>query len=201
MEEKTFKNLDGNSLKRRKITILKQVGNVIEADIELAEKPSVEATPITADVMNEFQNKINTAVSTSGAALSASKAAQKKSEDALTASEKANTNSEDAKNLATEANEKATNAERLAADALTQNTKEKGSLVYDGETLIPIFKANEKLNISQGQNNANKVMTTNEDGEIVASSFMQIGEYKIHSEINPETGKKSLIIDIPDEED
>lgn len=54
MEEKIFKNLEDENLKRRKITILKQTGNVIEADVEFAGEIDSEATPITAEIMNEF---------------------------------------------------------------------------------------------------------------------------------------------------
>ncbi len=166
MKEITFTNLEGNNLNRRKITVLKQNGNEILADIEFAGEVNNEATPITAEIMEEFQSNINNALS--------------KSEDAINQFSK---------------------VQKLEEDILRQVEEKLGSVVYEKDVAVPTFNADTKLNVAQGEENVNKVMVTDQNGKVVPSSAIYIGGYKLYSKDDAETGKSTLIIEFPNEEE
>lgn len=200
MEDIIFNNLKGTNLNRRKITILKQTGNVLEANVEFAGEVGSEATPITAEVMNNFQTKINNALTNSNVALEKFNKAEEDFTKVEEKSDKALEISRTAEENSISANTKATNAESLASEALNHVTEKQGSKIFENDELISTFNADKKLNATQGENNANKIMVTDESGKIIPSSILQIGEYKLYSKINNETGKSSLIIELPAEE-
>lgn len=181
MEELEFTNLEGDNLKRRKITIVSQTGNEIIADIDFIEDVKGSATPITAQIMNDFKKDIALAKSKSGEALESSVEAKTDSADALANSNTALT--------------KAESAESAVNEALTRIIEEGGSVVTKNGQKITPFETTDKLDVKQGAENANKIMVTNENGNIVPSSVLQIGDYKIYEEVDPETGVKSLVIE------
>ena len=56
-----FQDRTGTNLNRKKITIISQTPNEIIADIERADNPTIEGTPINASVFNAFQQSIDNA--------------------------------------------------------------------------------------------------------------------------------------------
>lgn len=58
MEQTSFLDRVSSYPGRKKIKILSQTADTIVADVELADEPSVEGTPINATVMSRFQQGI-----------------------------------------------------------------------------------------------------------------------------------------------
>ncbi len=167
MEEKIFKNLEDENLKRRKITILKQTGNVIEADVEFAGEIDSEATPITAEIMNEFQQNIKNAVSRA---------------------DKFEGLAEGARIISNEAKE-------IAEEALEQVVEKQGTKVYEHGELVSAFYADKKLSTVQGETNSNKILVTDENGVVEPSNIIPLGNgTKLYTEID-ENNDVSLIFE------
>ena len=109
----TFKNRRSKFPNRRKITILEQNANVIKADIEFADEPEEQGTPINAEMLNDFKNEIYNAVDTANNAESTANAAQ-------SLSSSANQTASSALSSANEALQKSN-----AADTLSKQTQQK----------------------------------------------------------------------------
>ena len=65
-----FQNRQGSNLNRKRLRIVSQTAEEIIADVERADSPTVEGTPIDASVMNQFQSEIDTANSNASTAVS-----------------------------------------------------------------------------------------------------------------------------------
>lgn len=65
-----FKDRTGSNLNRRKLKIISQTAEEMIVDVERADKPDDEGTPINADIMNQLQKEIDTANINSSSAIS-----------------------------------------------------------------------------------------------------------------------------------
>ncbi len=101
-----FKNRESTNKNRKRIKIISQTPKEIIADIERADSDVTEVgTLINAQVFNDFQSEINSAVSTSQNALNTAATANTKSDTAIATANSAKTESETALTLANEAKE------------------------------------------------------------------------------------------------
>jgi len=115
-----FVNRQGENLNRKRLRIISQTANEIIADIERADTPSVEGTPINATTMNQFQQEIDTANSTASSAVSTANSAVSTANTALST---ANTASQNATSAVSTANTASQNATEAVSTANAANAK------------------------------------------------------------------------------
>ena len=89
------------------------------------------------------------------------------------------------------------NLQDVAYDALNQVTNKMGSVVNENGSPVNSFDADKKLNVDQGTANANKVMTTDNSGQIVASDSIQFNNCKMYLGTDS-NGEQSYIIEFLD---
>ena len=108
-----FQNRQGTNLNRKRLRIVSQTAEEIIADVERADNPTVEGTPIDASTMNQLQSEIDTANSNASSAVST----------ANSAASTANTASQNASAAVTTANAAASDAASAVTTANAANTK------------------------------------------------------------------------------
>ena len=69
------------------------------------------------------------------------------------------------------------------------------------EDIYKLIEAQKKVDISQTETNANKVMVTDEKGDIVPSKVIPVGVCKCYTEGNLNTGEYAFVIEFPEEAD
>lgn len=154
---------------RKRLTIIQQNSNEIIADIENADEPTVAGTPITAEVMNNFQSEINTANQNSISAVGTANTASGNASTALSNSQTALTNSQAAVTTANTANTKADTA-ISTANAAQAKALEVESLLADGGTIVKINNvAQTTINFSSDPQTQIDNKLTNNETSIKAS--------------------------------
>ena len=99
-----FENRQSEHPNRRRLTIIEQQGNDMIVDIARAETSvSTQGTPLTAEILNNWNDTVNTSKNTADSALTAANEAKEKSENALSKATTAETNANTAKSSATSA--------------------------------------------------------------------------------------------------
>lgn len=194
-----FKNRQAQN--KNQVVITTENGDSFSATITRDDNPVAggEGTPIAAEIFNNLKETADQSKQDSTKALLEVDKINIELDKAIKKSTKAEEDSFSAKTLASAANQMSSDAQKLAREAL-EYTFEQGSKVYENEEYLPYFRAETKLNSAQGQDNANKVMTTDKDGNIVPSSLIKIGGFKLFSKVNPITGQNSLVIEFPKED-
>ena len=69
------------------------------------------------------------------------------------------------------------------------------------EDIYKLIEAQKKVDISQTETNANKVMVTDEKGDVVPSKVIPVGVCKCYTEGDLNTGEYSFVIEFPEEAD
>ena len=69
------------------------------------------------------------------------------------------------------------------------------------EDIYKLIEAQKKVDISQTETNANKVMVTDEKGDIVPSKVIPVGVCKCSTEGDLNTGEYAFVIEFPEEAD
>lgn len=69
------------------------------------------------------------------------------------------------------------------------------------EDIYKLIEAQKKVDISQTETNANKVMVTDEKGDVVPSKVIPVGVCKCYTEGNLNTGEYAFVIEFPEEVD
>lgn len=191
MEETTkrFQNRVSSTPNRRRIKIISQTPTEIVANIEMDDNPTVVGTPISADVLNEWDSdvllakqKCVTAETNAANALAVANLADGKSDNATT--------------LATTAGEIANEAKTIAQKAIEQVITKQGTKVTENGVVMENFNADTKVNIAQSS--ANKALVTDNLGNVVTSSIIPVGDMKIYQEEDDESGF-SLVIEFPEQ--
>lgn len=111
-----FQNRQGSNLNRKRLRIVSQTAEEIIADVERADSPTVEGTPIDASVMNQFQSEIDTANSNASTAVSTANTASQNASNAVSTANIASQNASNAVSTANAANAKALYVESQLAD-------------------------------------------------------------------------------------
>ena len=92
------------------------------------------------------------------------------------------------------------NIQDIAYEALNQVTQKQGTIVQENGAYVNTFYADKKLDINQGASNANKVMTTDNSGNISPSDSIklndsiQLNDCKIYVD-NDSNGELSYVIE------
>ena len=66
--------------------------------------------------------------------------------------------------------------------------------------IYSLIEAQKKVDISQGSANANKIMVTDDNGNIITSKIIPVGVCKLYTEADLDTGEYSFVFEFPDEE-
>ena len=111
-----FQNRQGSNLNRKRLRIVSQTAEEIIADVERADNPTVEGTPIDATVMNQFQSEIDTANSNASTAVSTASTAASNAASALSTANAASQTASTAASTASDAKTKADYVETQLAD-------------------------------------------------------------------------------------
>lgn len=119
METTDFKDRKPTYPGRKKLTILSQTANSMMVDVEYADEPIHEGTPINAEVMTKFQQGIIDANTNSENAITTANIAKSNSENAVTTSNTANINSENAVIVANESKDIAQNSNEKSDIAIS----------------------------------------------------------------------------------
>lgn len=69
------------------------------------------------------------------------------------------------------------------------------------EDIYKLIEAQKKVDISQTETNANKVMVTDEKGDVVPSKVIPVGVCKCYTEGDLNTGEYAFVIEFPEEAD
>lgn len=69
------------------------------------------------------------------------------------------------------------------------------------EDIYKLIEAQKKVDISQTETNANKVMVTDEKGDVIPSKVIPVGVCKCYTEGDLNTGEYSFVIEFPEEAD
>ena len=69
------------------------------------------------------------------------------------------------------------------------------------EDIYKLIESQKKVDISQTETNANKVMVTDEKGDVVPSKVIPVGVCKCYTEGDLNTGGYSFVIEFPEEAD
>lgn len=69
------------------------------------------------------------------------------------------------------------------------------------EDIYKLIEAQKKVDISQTETNANKVMVTDEKGDVIPSKVIPVGVCKCYTEGNLNTGEYAFVIEFPEEAD
>lgn len=67
------------------------------------------------------------------------------------------------------------------------------------EDIYKLIEAQKKVDISQTETNANKVMVTDEKGDVVPSKVIPVGVCKCYTEGDLNTGEYAFVIEFPEE--
>lgn len=155
MENIVFKNRESHFPNRRKIKIISQNANEILADVEMADEPTEEGTPVTAQILSSWQNAIVESNTIAEAANTTANTAESNSESAINTANTANINSNTAVNTANEANTKsdnavlvANNANATAENALRTVVEKQGTVVTENGIYQPTFNADTKVSVT-----------------------------------------------------
>lgn len=143
-----FQNRQGSNLNRKRLRIISQTAEEMIVDVERADSPIVEGTPINASTMNQFQSEIDTANSNASTALTTANTA---SQDASTALSTAGTASQDASDAVTTANEAKTIALYVESQLADRGATVKFNGVAQTEVNFssdPQTQINNKLSLS-----------------------------------------------------
>lgn len=148
-----FQNRQGSNLNRKRLRIVSQTAEEIIADVERADSPTVEGTPIDASVMNQFQSEIDTANSNASTAVSTANSAvstaNTASQNASTAVSTANAASTAAANAVSTANAASTKADYVESQLADRGATVKFNGVTQSEVNFdsdPQTQINAKLN-------------------------------------------------------
>lgn len=185
------------SAKKHKITIINQTPNQILADIEYVGEILANGTPINAEVMTKFQDTIVKNEQKSNTAIRNAHSAEIVSSYANLTSKEATDIANEANEIALNAIEKAENAEEFATQALEKVTLNQGSKIYVNQNLVESFDADSKLDANLTLQNANKMLATDQSGNIYATSVVTIGAINCYSQQSAD-GEYSLIVQFPD---
>ena len=116
-----FQDRQGSNLNRKKLRIVSQTADEIIVDVERADSPTQEGTPINASTMNQFQQEINTSNTNAS--------------NAVTVANSASSNASNAVTTANNAETKATTALSKAETAITTANQAKAKADYVEEQL------------------------------------------------------------------
>jgi len=111
-----FQNRQGSNLNRKRLRIISQTAEEMIVDVERADSPTVEGTPINASTMNQFQSEIDTAIANASSAVSTANTASQNASDAVSTANTASQNASTALATANAANAKALQVEANLAD-------------------------------------------------------------------------------------
>ena len=144
MKTFNFENRDSEYPGRKKLKIVSQTADTMVVDVEFADGPRVEGTAINAEIMQEFQQGIVDANTTSGQALTISNNANSVANNASTTAGQAIAAAQDAKTLAQEAKTASTNTQTEVNDLKVQVVSHQGTKVAVGGVYVSIFDADTK---------------------------------------------------------
>ncbi len=186
METIQFKDRLSTYPNRRKLKIVSQVGNEMVADVEFADEPTQQGTPINAETMNKWQqtiveneSKANNAVSTSNTANTTANTAKTKAETAISTANSAVTTANEAKTIAQDANNRVLSG--------------LGTKVSSGGSEQLTWNSDTKVDKNQGTTNAKKTLTIGDDGNVTPSNYIYIGNIKVYQDSD------GLAFEFPDE--
>ena len=166
--ESTYKN---------RFKVINEDGTSFYATLERSDNASVNGTMITADILNEINNKAITADHLSNENNVKISTIEDKMLNIEVQLSKSLNNSQEAKTksqeIETNVNTRCTNVETIVQNLNNKVSNSLGTIVTSNTQNLETFNADTKVNVQQGSDNVNKTLVVNSTGDLTLNNDLQ----------------------------